>query len=178
MAQDSHKMVLVWRAIKSFDIDKNGFLQADELEGCFREYFAPELDGKSLIYYFRGSSTDHDKELINYRLIKDSIIQKVAQFVPSSPSRSKKFSGTITEEQFKDLLPEAAKTTGLASGGNKTWRVNAALTQSGLANQMVNDAKLPKLSDFNLGNINILNQITEKKLLSMNQGMVTPDRRS
>ena len=92
-------MTLVWRSIKDFDIDKNGFLSSEELEGCFREHFAPELDGKSLIYYFRGSSTDHDKDLINYRLIKESIIEKVAQFVSSSPDLwSKRVSGTITAE--------------------------------------------------------------------------------
>ena len=39
----------------------------NELELCFREHFAYELDGKSLVYYFRRFSTDHDKDLINYR---------------------------------------------------------------------------------------------------------------
>lgn len=71
-----HKIAAVWRSVKEFDVDKNGFLSDHELEGCFREHFAVELDGKSLIYYFRKFSTDHDKELINYRLIRGTLVAK------------------------------------------------------------------------------------------------------
>ena len=82
MEADPNKMARVWRTIKDIDDDKNGFLQADELEMCFTEHFAPELDGKSLIYFFRRWSTDHDKELVNYRLIKDAIIAKMESIAP------------------------------------------------------------------------------------------------
>jgi len=82
MAADSNKMARVWRTIKDIDDDKNGFLQAEELEMCFREHFAPELDGKSLIYFFRRWSTDHDKELVNYRLVKEAIMAKVESIAP------------------------------------------------------------------------------------------------
>ena len=77
MLRHPHKIAAVWRSVKEYDIDKNGFLQDNELEGCFREHFAPELDGKSLIFFFRRFSTDHDKELINYRLIRGQLVSKM-----------------------------------------------------------------------------------------------------
>ena len=67
MAKAPNKTAKVWRGIKEEDVDQNGFLEVNELELCFREHFAYELDGKSLVYYFRRFSTDHDKDLINYR---------------------------------------------------------------------------------------------------------------
>ena len=70
MASHPNRVAKVWRAIKDVDNDSNGFLEVNELELCFREHFSYELDGKSLVYFFRRYSTDHDKELINYRLIK------------------------------------------------------------------------------------------------------------
>ena len=97
MAMNKHRKQLVWRSIKDFDSDKNGFLLTHELEGCFREHFAPELDGKSLILFFRRWSTDHDKELVNYRKIKEFIEVKVAEFVPPS-TESKRYSRDTTHE--------------------------------------------------------------------------------
>ena len=71
------------------DDDKNGFLQVDELDLCFREHFAPELQGKSLVYFFRRWSTDHDKDMVNYRLIKEAILEKMdLQQVDYSPEKS------------------------------------------------------------------------------------------
>jgi Ca2+-binding EF-hand superfamily protein len=63
-------MVAVWRSVKEFDIDKNGFMQCSELEDCFREHFPAELEGKSLVYLFRKFSASHDKHMINYRKLK------------------------------------------------------------------------------------------------------------
>lgn len=80
MSRDSNKTARVWRSIKDVDDDKNGFLQVDELEACFIEHFAPELQGKSLVYFFRRWSTDHDKDMVNYRLIKETIMSQVKQF--------------------------------------------------------------------------------------------------
>ena len=68
---------LVWRAIKAVDLDKNGFLQIDELESCFRDIFPYDLNGKSSVHYFRQFGTDHDKSLVNYRKIKEDILRRV-----------------------------------------------------------------------------------------------------
>ena len=87
MAQNSNRTSKVWRSIKDIDDDKNGFLGVEELEQCFREHFAPELEGKSLIYFFRRWSTDHDKDMVNYRLIKEAIIENIGQFkTPNMPA--------------------------------------------------------------------------------------------
>ena len=53
MVSDSNRMARVWRSIKDNDVDSNGFLSVDELDNCFREHFAPELEGKSIVYFFR-----------------------------------------------------------------------------------------------------------------------------
>ena len=104
MAMNKHRKSLVWRSIKDFDSDKNGFLLTHELEGCFREHFAPELDGKSLIIFFRRWSTDHDKELVNYRKIKEFIEEKVADVVIPS-TESKRYSRD-TAAELKDFQEE------------------------------------------------------------------------
>lgn len=64
-------MKLVWKSVKESDIDKNGFLMCSELEDCFKEQWPAEFEGKSLVYYFRKYSTEHDKNMINYRQIKN-----------------------------------------------------------------------------------------------------------
>lgn len=68
-----HLMSSVWKSVKENDIDKNGFMLCSELEDCFKEHYPAELENKSLVYYFRKFSTDHDKNLINYRGILKQI---------------------------------------------------------------------------------------------------------
>ena len=77
MRQKPHLMAKVWRGIKDIDVDKNGFLVIDELELCFREQFAYEMENKSCAYFFRRFSTDHDKSLVNYRNIKLRIMERI-----------------------------------------------------------------------------------------------------
>mmetsp|Transcript_37999 Transcript_37999/g.46420 ORF Transcript_37999/g.46420 Transcript_37999/m.46420 type:complete len:94 (-) Transcript_37999:1451-1732(-) len=80
MAQESNKTAKVWRAIKDIDNDKNGFLGVEELELCFREQFPVALDGHSLVHFFRRWSTDHDKDMVNYRYIKETLVGAMEQF--------------------------------------------------------------------------------------------------
>jgi hypothetical protein len=65
---------MVWRAVREIEDSKNGFLQFEELENCFREFYPVELEGKSLAYFFREFGSDQDKNLINYRKMKESVI--------------------------------------------------------------------------------------------------------
>ena len=71
--RNPHLMSAVWKSVKENDIDKNGFMLCSELEDCFKEHYPAELEGKSLVFYFRKFSTDHDKNLINYRGIMKQI---------------------------------------------------------------------------------------------------------
>lgn len=80
MAHSPHLVAKVWRGISDLDVDRNGFLSVDELQGCFNEQFPVALDGKSLVYFFRRWSTDHDKDLVNYRLIKQTIMSVINKF--------------------------------------------------------------------------------------------------
>ena len=61
----------IWKSIKKIDKDSNGYVTNDELDEIFREWFPLELDGKSLIRFFRthyGSIAN--KNLINYKQLK------------------------------------------------------------------------------------------------------------
>lgn len=87
MAKEKNKTARVWRAIKDVDDDSNGFLSVEELEGCFKENLSVELDGKSLVYFFRRFSTDHDRELINYRLVKSMLMEGIREHMELSPIR-------------------------------------------------------------------------------------------
>ena len=72
-------MTAVWKSVRDVDDDSNGFLNVSELEACFKEHFAFELDGNSLVYLFRRFSTDHDKNLVNYRKIKAVLYAKTSE---------------------------------------------------------------------------------------------------
>ena len=90
MARESNKTAKVWRSIKDIDNDKNGFLNVEELELCFREQFPVALDGKSLVYFFRRWSTDHDKDMVNYRYIKETLVSAMEHFRSPGMSELKK----------------------------------------------------------------------------------------
>lgn len=61
----------IWKSIKKIDKDSNGFVTVEELEEIFKEWFPIELEGKSLYYYFRKFGSIQNKNLINYKKIKD-----------------------------------------------------------------------------------------------------------
>ena len=77
MAANQLRMTRVWRTIKDFDIDKGGYLGVEELGNCFWEHFAPELQGKSMVYFFRRFGTEQNKDIVDYRLVKNLIMEKV-----------------------------------------------------------------------------------------------------
>ena len=72
--KNANGWIRIWKQVKTLDIDKNGFLQIDELETCFRDFFPLDFDGKSAAHFFRKFGTDHDKSLVNYRKIKEAIL--------------------------------------------------------------------------------------------------------
>jgi hypothetical protein len=74
ITKNANNWNLVWRAVKDVDHDKNGYLSIEELEECFREFYLLELEGKSMVHYWRQFGTDHDKQLVNYRKIKLDIV--------------------------------------------------------------------------------------------------------
>lgn len=50
---DKAKWGGIWKSIKNIDKDSNGYVTIEELSEIFIEYFPLELDGKSLLRYFR-----------------------------------------------------------------------------------------------------------------------------
>lgn len=63
----------IWRTMKTIDKDSNGFVTASELEEIFKEWFPLELNGKALVNVFRKYRSEQNKNLINYKLLKDYI---------------------------------------------------------------------------------------------------------
>ena len=43
----------IWKSVKQIDKDSNGFVTIEELENIFKEYFPVDLEGKSLLTYFK-----------------------------------------------------------------------------------------------------------------------------
>ena len=182
MSKNPNKMARVWRSIKDVDDDKNGFLQVDELQACFIEHFAPELRGKSLVYFFRRWSTDHDKDMVNYRLIKEAIMSQVQQFsTPVKDMESSRYmqrSGTMVglNSQLKEKMGLAAngQNRGFESYINKPMKaisgtVDMEKQPEGRTRDGSYDAeKLPKLNRFNVRSLDESSQ----------GGLITPDRRS
>ena len=162
-------MVALNVLIKDIDDDHNGFLAVHELEDCFREHFAPELEGKSLVYFFRRWSTDHDKDMINYRRIKETIMSKVHSFqTPMKESHSSRFgagmgrSGTqssLHSEIKKNLGFGSSQKNTFESYVNKPMKTNASvlvmekMKQQPDFDQRSNGssgAKLPTLNRYNV----------------------------
>lgn len=63
----------IWKSIKTIDKDSNGYVTIDELEEIFREQFPMELDKRSLYHYFKKFCSVQNKNLINYKQIKEHI---------------------------------------------------------------------------------------------------------
>ena len=119
MQGQPNKMAKVWRSIKDIDNDKNGFLNAEELEACFREHFAPELEGRSLIYFFRRWSTDHDKDMVNYRNVKETIMGAFDSF--QTPQKDSRQSNRFMQrsETHSQLASDLKMKLGLGVGGKQ-----------------------------------------------------------
>ena len=57
----------VWKSIKQIDKDNNGYVTIEELEEIFREWFPVELDGRSMVKFFRKYRSVQAKHLIHYK---------------------------------------------------------------------------------------------------------------
>ena len=69
----------LWFDVKKIDIDKNGMMDITDLENLMKDYFPDHLEGKSLHYYFKQFNVSYDKNLVNYKPIKESVNKEVAQ---------------------------------------------------------------------------------------------------
>ena len=113
MAANQLRMSRVWRTIKDFDIDKSGHLGVEELAGCFWEHFAPELQGKSLVYFFRRYGTEQNKDIIDYRQVKNIIMDIVRQNKPMIST------ARITEYSNQSNLMRRSGTVANINSGQK-----------------------------------------------------------
>ena len=67
----------IWKSIKTLDKDSNGYLTREELDEVFREWFPIELEGKTLLSWFRRYGSIQNRNLINYKQIKQEINEKI-----------------------------------------------------------------------------------------------------
>ena len=63
----------VWRSVKKIDKDRNGYVTIEELDEIFREWFPLEMEGKTLQRWFRQWASVQNRNLINYREIKEQV---------------------------------------------------------------------------------------------------------
>lgn len=68
----------LWYDVKKIDIDKNGLMDINDLGHLMKDYFPDHLEGKSLHYFFKQFCVSYDKNVINYKPIKDSVNKEVA----------------------------------------------------------------------------------------------------
>lgn len=101
----------IWKSIKRIDKDSNGYVTLEELDEIFREQFPLELEGKSLLRFFRiryGSIAN--KNLVNYKQLKQDINSKIAissSVTPSErtyPSEISSYQVTATDLKRKQPL--------------------------------------------------------------------------
>jgi len=52
-------------------------MEMDELQNAFVEQFPYELEGKSLVYFFRRFAAQHDKNFINYKEVRRLLADKL-----------------------------------------------------------------------------------------------------
>ena len=182
MSKEPHKTAKVWRAIKDIDNDKNGFLKVDELELCFVDQFPVALDGKSLVYFFRRWSTDHDKDMVNYRLIKESMVSAMENFRTMSAKISNPYesSSVYQKSPLSKFIIRSDKISEVGSALRSTYRgegpIKALQVQNTSPSKIVSGggflggqtmSGLAKLNRFNVRTLN-------------NQSLLpsSPDRRS
>ena len=84
IAKNSNNWNLIWRSVQQLDCDRNGFLDIEELEQAFREYFPFELNGKSFALYARKFGTDHNPNFVNYRRFKVDILEHRKSVIPDA----------------------------------------------------------------------------------------------
>ena len=161
------------------------------------------LDGKSLVYFFRRWSTDHDKDMVNYRLIKETIIEIINQFrTPNMSeinpeSRFMQRSETVSDLTSTNLnmikigAGMSARKNNINHELNKPLKASASvinmeyMKNGGVrpldsmstvgAGDGVDVSKLPKLNRYN---VRALNDSHASGFLMSPKNLISPDRRS
>ena len=103
-----------------------------EIEYLLRDYFPGHLEGKSLYYYLYQYTTSYDKNLVNYKPVKESInrevVMKLRDLKDGKPSPLDDIprTGALTVANLNKLnhLPRAHSTT-MSSKGMHSARVTA-----------------------------------------------------
>jgi len=68
----------IWKSIKKIDKDSNGYVTVEELDEIFREWFPLELEGKTVIRFFRSRyGSVANRNLINYKQLKADFNEKL-----------------------------------------------------------------------------------------------------
>lgn len=73
----------LWKEVKKYDIDSNGFLTISELNSLFFQTY-PELEGKSLFKIFRPFSSIQNKSIVDYKKFKEYLLARLETFTHGS----------------------------------------------------------------------------------------------
>ena len=69
----------IWKNVRKTDSDSNGMIEVQEFSALFKDYFPEFFDGKSISAYLKQYQASYDENLINYRLIKEQINNKIRE---------------------------------------------------------------------------------------------------
>jgi transposase-like protein len=83
--QKHKNMHELWKNVKKYDFDSNGFLSLSELNSIFSQVYS-ELKGKSLFRILRPFVSIQNKSLADYKKLKEYLENRLAAF--SSPEES------------------------------------------------------------------------------------------
>ena len=111
------------------------------------------LDGKSLVYFFRRWSTDHDKDMVNYRLIKETIIEVISQF------RTPNLSEINPESRF---MQRSETMSDLASSNINMMKIGAGM--SARKNNINHDVNKPLKASASVINMEYMKNGGERPL--------------
>ena len=83
--QKHRNMHELWKNVKKYDIDSNGFLTLSELNSIFSQVYS-ELKGKSLFKILRPFVSIQNKSLADYKKLKEYLEKRLADFSPPEDS--------------------------------------------------------------------------------------------
>lgn len=83
--QKHKNMHELWKSVKKYDIDSNGFLTLSELNSIFSQVYS-ELKGKSLFKILKPFVSIQNKSLADYKKLKEYLEKRIEDF--STPEES------------------------------------------------------------------------------------------
>lgn len=104
----------LWKEVKKYDLDANGFLTLTELNSVFSQTY-PDLANKSLFKIFRPFTSIQNKSLVDYKRLKDYLQKRLDTLNNPNPLEKAQTLIKHQSQQVLEEIPVPLKYDGLAS---------------------------------------------------------------